>query len=81
VTIAWIALARVFVDNTTVPACLYSLSGVMLLWSHEFDAAVTVPMVVPVHKQCHPLVGLAPFLNGLRAYYGRYFAVRNNDSE
>ena len=39
-------------------ADLHSLATVALVGRHEFDRAVVVPVVVPVHKQRHPLAGL-----------------------
>jgi len=41
-----------------VTADLHGLSAVTLLRRHELDAAVAVPMVVPVDKRHHPLAGL-----------------------
>ena len=41
-----------------MPADLYGLTEVTLLGSYELDAAVAVPMVVPVDKRRHPLAGL-----------------------
>ena len=39
-------------------ADLYGLPAVALVGRHELDAAVAVPVVVPVHKRGHPLTGL-----------------------
>ena len=52
------ALAGLFIHDRTVPADLRSLAIVTLLRRHEFDPAVTVPMVVPVDKCSNPLTGL-----------------------
>ncbi len=41
-----------------MPADLHRLATVQLRRSYEFDPAVAVPVVVPVHKRCHPLAGL-----------------------
>jgi len=43
-------LACLFVDDSLVTADLHSITVVTLLGRHEFDAAVAVPVVVPVHK-------------------------------
>ena len=53
-------LTGLFVDDSTVPANLYSLSAVTLLGRYEFDPAVPVLVVVPAHKRGHPLAGLVP---------------------
>jgi len=53
-------LAGLFIHDRTVPADLCSLSIVTLLRRHEFDPAVTVPMVVPVDERRDPITGL-PF--------------------
>ena len=37
---------------------LHSITTVRLVGSHELDADVAVPMVVPVHKRSRPLAGL-----------------------
>ena len=51
-------MACLFVDDSTVAADLHSLTVVALLRRYELDAAVAVPVVVPVHKRGHPLAGL-----------------------
>ena len=33
-------------------------TAMALMGRDEFDAAVAVPVVVPIHKCCHPLAGL-----------------------
>ena len=43
-------LACLFVDDSPVTADLHSITVVALLGRHEFDSAVAVPVVVPVHK-------------------------------
>jgi hypothetical protein len=43
-------LACLFVDDSPVTADLHSITVVALLGRHEFEAAVAVPVVVPVHK-------------------------------
>ena len=52
------ALAGSFVDHTAVPADLHGLAIVTLLGRHEFDAAVAVPVVVPVDELGDPLTRL-----------------------
>ena len=54
------ALAGLFIHDRTVPADLFCLTIMTLLGRHEFDAAVAVPMVVPVDELGDPLTGL-PF--------------------
>jgi hypothetical protein len=44
------ALPCLFVDDSPVPADLYVISTVVLVESYEFDATVTVPVVVPVDE-------------------------------
>ena len=39
-----------FVDDSAVTADLHSISIVTLMGRHEFDAAMAVPVVVPVRK-------------------------------
>ncbi len=46
-----------FVDNSSVPADFHRLAAVALMRRHELDAAVAVPVVVPVHKRRHPQAG------------------------
>jgi hypothetical protein len=50
-------LACLFVDDSPVTTDLSSISVVALLGRHEFDAAVAVSVVVPVHKWRHPPAG------------------------
>ena len=52
------SLARLLVDDSAVTTDLDGLTAVTLLRRHELDAAVAVPMVVPVDKRRHPLAGL-----------------------
>jgi hypothetical protein len=51
-------LTRLFVDDSAVPADLYELTAVTLLGRHEFDAAVTVLVVIPVDERRDPLARL-----------------------
>ena len=51
------SLTRLLVDDNTVPADLHGLTAVALLGRDEFDAAVAVPVVVPVDERRHPLAG------------------------
>ena len=44
------ALAGLFVDDSAVTTDLDGLTAVTLVGCHELDAAVAVPMVVPVRK-------------------------------
>jgi len=43
-------LTCLFIDIGTMLADLHGLATVSLRRSYEFDAAVAVPVVVPVHK-------------------------------
>ena len=43
-------LACLFIDVGTMPAEVNGLATVALVGRHELDAAVVVPVVVPVHK-------------------------------
>jgi hypothetical protein len=43
-------LTCLFVDDSAVAADLHGLATVALVWRHELDAAVAVPVVVSVHK-------------------------------
>ena len=52
------ALAGLFIDESSVAADLYGLTAVTLLGRHEFDAAVAVLVVVPVNELGDPLTGL-----------------------
>ncbi len=42
------------VDDSTVPVELHGLTAVALLGRDELDAAVAVPVVVPVDERRHP---------------------------
>jgi hypothetical protein len=53
-------LPGLLVDDTPVPADLLGLAAVALVGRHELDAAVTMPVVVPVDERGHPQAG---FLN------------------
>ena len=44
------ALAGSFVDDSAVAADLHGLAIVTLLGCHEFDAAVAMPVVIPIRK-------------------------------
>ena len=52
------ALAGLFIDESSVAADLYGLTAVTLLGRHEFDAAGAVLVVVPLDERCQPLTGL-----------------------
>jgi len=41
--------AGLFVDDSPVPADLYRLAVMTLVGRHELDAAVAMPVVVPIH--------------------------------
>jgi hypothetical protein len=43
-------LTCLFVDDSAVAADLHGLATVSLVWRNELDAAVAVPVVVPIHK-------------------------------
>jgi len=45
-----VSLARLLVDDSGVTTDLDGLTSVTLVGCHELDAAVAVPMVVPVRK-------------------------------
>jgi hypothetical protein len=47
------SLTGLFVDDSAVPTDLYGLAIVTLLRRNELDAAVVVPVVVPVNKRLH----------------------------
>jgi hypothetical protein len=49
------ALAGLFVDDSSVVADLYGLTVVVLLGRNEFDAALVVLVVVPVDELGDPL--------------------------
>jgi len=44
------ARAGLFINESSVAADLHGLAIVTLLGFHEFDAAVAVLVVIPVHK-------------------------------
>jgi len=46
---------RLFVDDSAVPADHYGLTAVTLLGRHDFDADVTVLVVIPVDGRRDPL--------------------------
>ncbi len=50
-------LPGLFLDDRPPLADHSSLSAVVLVWRHEFDAAVAVPVVVPVDERRHPQAG------------------------
>ena len=52
------ALAGLFIHDRTVPADLRSLTIVTFLGRQELDAAVPVPVVVPVDERSDLLTGL-----------------------
>lgn len=54
----WMGLAGLLVDMGSLPADCCGGSAVALMGRVEFDAAVAVPVVVPIHKCRHPLAGL-----------------------
>ncbi len=58
----WIGQAGFLVDLRSLLANGLGGSTVSLMGRHEFDAAVVVPVVVPIHKWCRPFAGL--FLAG-----------------
>ena len=51
-------LTRFVVHHGSIPADLNGVSAVTLLRRHELDAAVPVPMVVPVDERSDPFTGL-----------------------
>jgi hypothetical protein len=48
-------LSGLFVDDTPVPADLHGLAAVALLGCDELDAAVAMPVIVPVDERGHPV--------------------------
>ena len=54
----WIGPAGCLVDISSLLADSRGGSDVTLMGGDEFDAAVPVSVVVPVHKRCHPHAGL-----------------------
>ena len=54
----WIGLTGGLVDLGSLLANCRGGSTVALVGRHEFDRAVVVPVVVPIHKCRHPLAGL-----------------------
>ena len=82
-------LARLFVDRGAVSTNFQGLTTVTLLWRHELDAAVTMPVVVPVDECGNPLTGMLfgckglagvirPILTAPRDFV---YTVLNRDSE
>jgi len=47
-------LTSLLADDTPVPADLHGLSAVALVGRDELDAAVAVPVVVPIHERGDP---------------------------
>ena len=54
----WIDTACGFVDLGSLLANCLCGSAVALVGRHEFDAAVTVLVVVPINERHHPFAGL-----------------------
>ena len=52
------SLTCFFVDDSAVTTDLHCLATVALLRRDEFDPAVAVTLVVPIHKSRYPLTGL-----------------------
>jgi hypothetical protein len=53
-------LAGLLIDAGTVTADFESLAAVALVGRHEFDAAVAMLVVVPVHERRFPMAGHLP---------------------
>ena len=53
----WIGSTSLLVDLGSLLANCRGGSTVALVGRQEFDSAVAVPIVVPVHKRSHPLAG------------------------
>ena len=51
-------LAGLLVDMGSLPADCCGGTAMALMGRDEFDGAVAVPVVVPIHKSRHPLAGL-----------------------
>jgi len=64
-----------------VTADLHGISTVALVGSHELDAAVAEPVVVPVNKRRHPLAGSLRAGEWPARVIRTLFAVLNSDSE
>ncbi len=47
-------LARLFIDDSSATADIQSITAVAMVSRHELDAAVAVPVVVPVRRRLHP---------------------------
>jgi hypothetical protein len=52
------SLTRLLVDDSSMPADLHRLTAVSLVGCDDLDAAVPVPVVVPVDEQRQPLISL-----------------------
>ena len=51
------ALTGLFIDVSTLAADPNSLTAMPLLRRNEFDAAMAVLVVIPIHKRRNPLAG------------------------
>ena len=59
----WVGLASLFVDLGSLPADCDGGTAVAMVRHYEFDAAMKVAVVVPIHKSRYPL-SLSPLLAG-----------------
>jgi len=69
------------INPPAVFADFYSLAIVTLIGRHKFDAAVAMPVVVPLHKIYNPQAGLLLAGEWLTRIIRPVFMVRNNDSK
>jgi len=69
----WIGTAGLLVDIVSLLADCAGSTVMMLMGRHEFDGAVTVSVVVPVHKGRHPLAGFVLVGKGPAGVVGPVF--------
>ena len=69
----WIGLAGGLVDLGSLLANGLGGSTVALVGRHEFDRAVVVPVVLPIHKCARPFTGLALAGKGSAGVVGTVF--------
>ena len=56
-TSRWMEIQGPLINPGTVLADVHSLDIVMLMGCHKFDAAVAMPVVVPILRICKPQEG------------------------
>ena len=77
----WIGTAGFLVDISSLLADCIGGTAMTLMGRHEFDGAVPVSVVVPVHKCSYPFASLVLACKGRAGESGRDLRVRNRDSE